>query len=90
MEERKAVALHAYQSFGSEQVDAQANTLVKNAKEWIGLLVPELKPVLELSSGSVAEEIMQLQQFLAPAETMEIALPTAFNDSGDVGDLVPK
>ena len=90
MEERTAVALHAYQSFGSEQVDAQANTLVKNAKEWIGLLVPELKPVLELSSGSVAEEIMQLQQFLAPAETTQLDLPTAFNESSEVGDLVPK
>ena len=54
------------------------------------MLVPELKPVLELSSGSVAEEIMQLQQFLAPAETTQLDLPTAFNESSEVGDLVPK
>lgn len=90
MEERKAVALKAYQEFGEQQVDAHANMLIRNAKEWIGLLVPELKPVLELSSGSVAEEILQLQQFLAPAETMQLALPASFNDSSEMGDFVPK
>lgn len=88
-EERKAIALKAYQTFGSQQVDAHADTLIKNAKEWIGLLVPEIKSLLELSSGSVAQEIMQLQQFLSPAETTQLDLPTAFNESSEVGDLLP-
>lgn len=94
-EERKAQALQAYQTFGENQPSMSVNVLMDDAREWIALLVPELQPMLDLYSGpgasaGPAEEIMQLQQLLTPAETTSIELPASFNDSVEVRDLMPK
>ena len=90
-EERKALALKAYASFGEKQANASVTTIIDNAKEWIALLVPEMQPLLDLCGGDgPAAQVLQLQQFLAPAETGMLALPAAFDACTEMSDLVPK
>lgn len=90
-EERKAMALRAYQEFAQSQPNTSVNVILNNAREWIALLVPEMKPLLDLCSGSgPAEEILQLEQFLAPAETAQFDLPKSFDESAEMRDLMPK
>jgi hypothetical protein len=90
-EKRKALALKEYMSFAEGQINTSAKVMLDNAREWIALLVPEIKPLLDLSEGTKpAQALIQLQQFLAPADTRFLELPAFFNDSAEVGNLVPK
>lgn len=90
-ETRKAVACEAFEAFGADTPYTRVGLMLDNAREWIGLLVPELVPLLELCDGQKPDvEFQQLQQFLQPANTNVLELPTLFNDSTEVGDLVPK
>lgn len=80
VETRKAMALKEYMTFGDAQTDVSIEALRDNAREWISLVVPEMKSLLDLCSGAgPAEEIMQLQQFLTPAETSMLDLPQSFD-----------
>lgn len=80
VETRKAMALKEYMTFGDAQTDVSIEAIRDNAREWISLVVPELKSLLDLCSGAgPAEEIMQLQQFLTPAETSTLDLPQSFD-----------
>ena len=91
LEVRKALALKAYTAFGENQTNTSVNTMRDNAREWIALLVPEIKPLLDLWTGAEpAQEILQLQQFLAPVETCSIELPQEFNESNEMRNLLPK
>lgn len=90
-EKRKALTLSAYQSFGKNQHNTGIDVLLTNAKEWIALLVPELKMVLDLNSGiGPGLEVLQLETFLSPANTNNLELPQDFNDSTEVCDAMPK
>ena len=67
--------------------------MLDNAREWIGLLVPEMKTLLDLwggGSAGPAQEILQLEQFLIPAETGSIELPQEFDESREMRDLLTK
>lgn len=80
VETRKAMALKEYMTFGGAQTDVSIDVMRDNAREWISLVVPELKSLLDLcSSADPIEEIMQLQQFLTPAETSMLDLPQSFD-----------
>lgn len=90
-ETRKAVACETFNDFGMDQTSTTVGVMLDNAREWIGLLVPELIPLLELCDGQKPDvEIQQLQQFLQPANTEVLELPNAFSDSTEMSDLVPK
>ena len=93
VEDRKALARKEYAAFGEDQTNTTVNTMLDNAREWIGLLVPEMKTLLDLwggGSAGPAQEILQLEQFLIPAETGSIELPQEFDESREMRDLLTK
>lgn len=80
VEIRKAMALKEYMTFGDAQTHVSVAVLLSNAREWISLVVPEMKPLLDLYGGvGPNEEIMQLQQLLTPTETSMLDLPQSFD-----------